>query len=458
MSTMGWPDPKAAGREFVGVLEAFNPSSTLCTAREIITLWVSRMVMFNRYFRGQDLGAGPGNGPLPYRDVFIHSVIQDGEGRKMSKMLGNGVDPLDIISSHGADAMRYTLVKLTTQTQDVRMPVQHDPATGKNSSAKFDEGRNFCNKLWNAARFAMGILEQSDGATKRRSDEGEVELALPDRWMLSRLAAGVDAVNAAIKGFEFSEYAQTVYDLLWRDFCDWYLEAIKPTVASDPRQRAVLARGLGTIVRLLHPIAPFVTEAIWDQLRHIETGPVEGVTLEATRVDGLLCTAGWPKVAGSLRDPVAEHEFERVRGLVTAIREVRAQHNVPPKKLVTLHLPRAVHDSVGPILALVRGFPSVAVGTVTTDPPSGAAAAFTFESAPCHLSDLAEAVDAGAEKVRLEKHASDLTRTIDMLKKRLANPGYAEKAPPAMVQQTRDQLAKAEAELAAATTAMRTGG
>jgi valyl-tRNA synthetase len=290
ISTMGWPDP-AQSPEFKGMLEAFNPSSSLSTAREIITLWVSRMVMFNRYFRAQDLGQQPGSGPLPFGDVYIHAMIQDGEGRKMSKSLGNGVDPLDIIDSHGADAMRFTLVNMTTQTQDVRMPVDHDAKSGKNTSPKFDIGRNFCNKLWNASRFVIGMLE-SESAKQPVSAVHQANLV--DRWMLSRLATGLEAVNAALKEYQFSDYAQTMYDLLWRDFCDWYLEAIKPTVAADGGQRAVLAHALQTIVRMLHPVTPFITEAIWERLREIQTAPVDGVKLVASRKGGMLCTAGWP--------------------------------------------------------------------------------------------------------------------------------------------------------------------
>src|SRR5436190_2240442 len=144
MSTLNWPDESAI-RDPQSALNTWNPTRTLCTAREIITLWVSRMVMFNLYFLGR----------LPYTEVFLHAMIQDGEGRKMSKSLGNGVDPLDIISSHGADAMRFTLTLMTTNTQDVRMPVERDAKSGKNTSPKFDIGRNFCNKVWNAVRFAI---------------------------------------------------------------------------------------------------------------------------------------------------------------------------------------------------------------------------------------------------------------------------------------------------------------
>jgi len=443
ISTMGWP-------EETDLLRAFNPTSTLCTAREIITLWVSRMVMFNRYFRGQDLGSGAGAGPVPFRDVFIHSVIQDGDGRKMSKTLGNGVDPLDIIATHGADAMRFTLCHMTTQTQDVRMPVVRDPSTGKNTSPKFDLGRNFANKLWNAARFALGILNAAPAAPAPAS----ATYPLVDRWMLSRLAAAVEACNAALRDFQFSDYATTLYDLLWRDFCDWYLEAIKPTVASDPRQRAVLAHTLDTILRLLHPVMPFVTEAIYEQVRDVRTDPVPGIKLEAPRKDNLLATAGWPEVDPSLRDESAEREFEHLRAFITAIREVRAQHNVQPRRKITLHLGASaaslgdLADSANPNHVLVSTL--AGVGTITKAAPSGPSVAFTFDQAEYRLSDLAEAVDTGAERARLQKLIADLDKSIATLEARLANPGYAQKAPPHMVQQTKDQLEKAKAERSAA--------
>jgi valyl-tRNA synthetase len=443
MSTMAWPDD-------TDLLRAFNPTSTLCTAREIITLWVSRMVMFNRYFRGQDLGAGAGSGPVPYRDVFIHSVIQDGEGRKMSKTLGNGVDPLDIIATHGADAMRFTLCHMTTQTQDVRMPVVKDSATGKNTSPKFDLGRNFANKLWNAARFAMGILGSATEARSHREGE-KAELSLVDRWMLSRLSVAVAACNTALREFQFADYATTMYDLLWRDFCDWYLEAIKPTVASDPNQRAVLAATLDTILRLLHPVMPYVTEAIYEQSRTITTDPVRGVDLGPARKDNLLATAAWPKVDPALRDEAAEREFEELRAFITAIREVRAQHNVQPKRRITLHAPAAtptLKDASN--VTLVKTL--AGVETITQDAPAGPSVAFNLGKAEFKVSDLADAatMDTGAEKARLEKLVADLDKSIATFEGRLANPGYAQKAPPHMVQQTKDQLEKARAERSAA--------
>src|SRR5690606_25824857 len=270
---------------------------------------------------------------VPFRDVFIHAMIQDGEGRKMSKSLGNGVDPLDIIETHGADAMRFTLCQMTTQTQDVRMPVERDPKSGKNTSPKFDLGRNVCNKLWNASRFALSRLEGKpvEGVPhpSRRP--------LVDRWMLSRLSASVEQIDQSIRGYEFSAYAQTLYDVLWRDFCDWYLEGVKPTVGDDAAQRAVLRATLDTILRVLHPVAPFITETIYERLQDIPSAPVAHLALHDSP-SGLLCLAPWPRAAAQLRDEDAERDFERLRSLIEAIRQTRASQGVPPKRQVTLHL------------------------------------------------------------------------------------------------------------------------
>ncbi|MBL8875278.1 MAG: valine--tRNA ligase [Phycisphaerae bacterium] len=463
ISTMGWPDPAAAGKGFDGLLQAFNPTTTLCTAREIITLWVSRMVMFERYLMPEKWEAekktpkaleslshnGEGRGPLPFKNVFIHAVIQDGEGRKMSKSLGNGLDPLDIIASHGSDAMRFTLCQMTTQTQDVRMPMVKDSATGRNTSPKFDLGRNFSNKLWNAARFTMSML----GASSHPTSDIPHPTSLIDRWMLSRLATATKEINDSIANFEYSNYAQTMYDLLWRDFCDWYLEAIKPTIASDKAQQAVLRATLDCILRLLHPIMPYVTEAVYEQVRLIPAAHVRGISLGASRKADLLCTAGWPEVDASLRDEKTEAAFERARALITAIREVRSQHAVQPKRRITLHAPAGLLDADAS--ALVQTL--AGVETITPSAPAANSVAMAFESSQLHLSNLKDAAAAGdttAERERLQKVISDNEKSIATLEGRLNNPGYAQKAPPAMVKQTQDQLAKAKADKDAAAAAL----
>jgi valyl-tRNA synthetase len=514
LSTLGWPHATPE-------LAAFNPTSTLCTAREIITLWVSRMVMFNRYFmpkagvraQGSHVETqGLGHGPAPFKDVFIHAVIQDGQGQKMSKSLGNGVDPLDIIGSHGADAMRFTLCHMATQTQDVRMPVDlvcphtgevfapkfvtnkdgyvvpasiqtspKDPSkkmvTGygvasgevrpspemplaKNTSSKFDMGRNFATKLWNAAKFAMMILENAEGkavdgvaAGGTPAPQGRVGvegLALVDRWMLSRLARGVNEANAALRDYQFSAYAQSVYDLLWRDFCDWYLEAIKPTVEKDAGQREVLRASIDTLVRLLHPVMPFVTEVLFEALARHARPEIAGLTLGAPRTAGLLASAGWPEASATLIDERAEREFEMMRALVSAIREVRAQHTVPFKRKVTLHTPSGAPDLLG---GRELAMTLAGLEAITPSAPAGASVALSVDGLEYRLSNLkdaAEAVDTGAEKARLTKVVADLSKSVETLDKRLSNPGYADKAPPHMVQQSKEQLDKARRELAAA--------
>ncbi len=478
MSTMGWPDAAAAAKatgiaDFPQMLDAFNPTSVLCTAREIITLWVSRMVMFNRYLRpvgaegqrrkGAEGDGGKGKGPVPFRDVFIHSVIQDGEGRKMSKSLGNGVDPLDIIESHGSDAMRFTLVQMTTSTQDVRMPVERDPTSGKNTSPKFDQGRNFCNKLWNAARFSISILEKAGAEGQRDGGaKGSVkasDLSLVDRWMLSRVATTVADVNAALAEYLYAPYATTMYDLLWRDFCDWYLEAIKPTVASSASQRAVLRATLDAILRMLHPIAPYITETIHERVRSLVPTPaIAGLNLAGDPRDtsrrasaswsGLLCREAWPKAAPSLRDEQAEESFERLRQLVTACREVRSQHHVLPKRRVKLHVDGTLAKEIACSGGLVETLAGLA--EVLTTKPAGTAVTFNFDSNECFLSDLADQVDAGTERDRLSKQIADLDKSIAALEGRLGNPGYADRAPKHLVDQTRDQLVRAIADRDAA--------
>ncbi len=457
ISTMGWPDAAHAARDtglndFPALLKAFNPTSSLSTAREIITLWVSRMTMFNRYFMGE----GSGKGPEPFADVFIHAVIQDGEGRKMSKTLGNGVDPLDIIESHGADAMRYTLCNMATNTQDVRMPVVKDSKTGKNTSPKFDIGRNFANKVWNAARFTIAMLS-GPGASMPAAPVDPAAMSLPDRWMLSRLAAAVDRINNALAGYEFAEYSQALYDLFWRDFCDWYLEAVKPTIANDPAQRACLLQVLGAMLRLLHPVMPFMTEAVWEKVSQLVGPGIKGLTFEGNRSSTLLGTAGWPACAKSFANQTAEVEFARVQAMATAIREARAAQNVAPKRKVVLHVPAQLKAFVSTHEVLLSTF--CTLSSITDAAPPAGAFGFSWEALNLSVSDLFDAAsgDAAAapgsisesERALLTKRKGELDKEIVTYEGRLANPGYALKAPPHMVQETKDKLDKAHQELAA---------
>ena len=439
-STMGWPEETPE-------LARWNPGNVLCTAREIITLWVSRMVMTNLYLLDR----------LPFTDVFIHAMIQDGEGRKMSKSLGNGVDPLDIIHSHGADAMRFTLASMTTSTQDVRMPVERDPETKRNTSPKFDLGRNFANKMWNALRFALGTVEEKhEGAEARRHEGAERQgRGLADRWVLSRLAATVRATDQALANFEFSQYAQQLYDFFWRDLCDWYIEAVKPTVRGDPEQRRVLAACLDVALRLLHPVMPFITERLWQRLN--EVAPQRGVDGLVLAPGDLLVRAAWPVVSDDLIDEQAESDFRFQQAWVGAIREIRTSHQIPPRE--TLQFAARVPEAVAARLAgLADGIEALA----------GARPTALAEALPDELDDLVlvgtsqvlshevrvyrtgdAGVDHAAERQRLERRLAEARGSLGTLQGRLNNRGYVDKAPPHLVEQTRQQLATAEKEVAA---------
>jgi valyl-tRNA synthetase len=488
LSTLGWPDPVRFGMQ--GLLDTYNPSAVLSTAREIITLWVSRMVMFNRHFLG---------GRLPFRHVFIHAMVQDGFGQKMSKSLGNGVDPRDIIATHGADAMRFTLVQMATDTQDVRMPVDvldpwsgasfapktttdsagytvaepiqsspKDPskkmttaygaATGKatptddaplarNTSARFDVGRNFANKVWNATRFALGSLGEVPG-------DQSIDLRtrpLCDRWIVARLAAALGAYERALANYRFNEAADAMYDFVWREVCDWYLEAIKPTVKNDPAQQQVLRTVLDASLRLLHPAMPFVTEQLWPAVQATGTAGLRGVHVPPA---ALCATSRWPSVDAAAVDALALQQFTRVQTLVDAIRTLRGERQVAPKRRITLLAPDAVRQLVADAGGVVEALAGLAeVAPFPTQRPAGSLP-IAFEGQELLLVNLVDTIDLGAERARLEKTIADRTRAIAGFESKLGNPGYVAKAKPELVEETRAKLAEAKADLEAAERAM----
>ncbi|MFO0951697.1 MAG: valine--tRNA ligase [Isosphaeraceae bacterium] len=257
-STLGWPEETPE-------LKKYYPTDVLSTARDIITLWVARMVIFGQFNCGD----------VPFRHVFIHPVIQDGKGQRMSKTAGNGIDPVDIIDLYGADALRFTLASSATETQDLRMPVEKTKlpdGRAVNTSERFEQGRTFPNKFWNAARFALMNLGDFDpNATPAGSDETAPH---EDRWILGKLARTAREVTAGLEQFQFAEAARTLRDFTWNDFCDWYVEMVKSRLRSeDPatrrRAQATLVQVLDGLCRLLHPMIPFVTEQVWQALNSV---------------------------------------------------------------------------------------------------------------------------------------------------------------------------------------------
>ncbi len=425
-STLGWPEETPA-------LRKYYPGDVLCTAREIITLWVSRMVMMGQYCLGD----------IPFTDVFIHAMIQDGQGRKMSKSLGNGIDPLDICDSHGADAMRFTMVSMTTHTQDVRMPVEEialPDGRKVNSSPKFDIGRNFCNKLWNASRFAMMNLQNAPLWTKVHPSDH-----LADRWILSRLNATIAEVNRAIDEFRFNELADTLYHFVWDDFCDWYLETTKQRIADgDQTPKTVLAHVLDCILRLLHPILPFITEAIWEVLDDLvpQRGPGDETA------EPLLVHAQWPTSDCSEINETAEQQFALLQEVIREIRNVRTLNNVAPSQKidVVIEAPAGQDDlfrTNATLLASLANLGNIDVTADAGEPPASAALA-TVGPVRAMMLDV---VDREAELKRLTRQKETLEKGIRGIQGKLGNENFLNKAPAEVVQRERERLEELGGEL-----------
>lgn len=487
-STLGWPAPEQApvgpGQTPLGAVDGrpdslsyYYPGSCLVTGRDIITLWVARMVMLGLYCLGD----------LPFTDVFVHANIQDGKGERMSKTAGNGIDPLDIISSHGADGMRYVLCEMQTGSQDIRVPVQAispfdptgarkidlttaragkvrgnalrgvyvDPEAGDQlfdvigtyegiakaatTSDRFDVGRNFCNKLWNAARFAL--MNLSAGEVPLRFQPLKVEeLPREDRWVLSQLARASGAVTASLNAYNPSAAINTARDFFWNDLCDWYVELIKPRMrdeAQAPVARQVLAAVLDQVLRLLHPFIPFITEELWTHLG--EVAPTRGVTASFPHAD-LLARARWPEWRPEWEDKQTEAEFEQLRAAVRGLRDLRARYNVPPSARLEARV-KAPAATAGVLEALRAHLESQAGLSALTiaeqvERPKNAATGVVDDMELF----LADVLDPVKEQARLTKQRDGLQQQIGGAEKKLENPKFLEKAAPKVVQAERDKL------------------
>jgi len=422
-STLGWPEEK-------NELKRFYPGDVLCTAREIITLWVSRMVMMGQYCLGD----------IPFSDVYIHAMIQDGEGRKMSKSLGNGIDPLVAIDSHGADAMRFTLASMTTQTQDVRMPVEKMTLPDgriANTSPKFDIGRNFCNKLWNASRFCLMNLDGTDPTKFNRK-----KMTITDFWILSRLARTIEAATSRLDEYRFSEPLAELYKFFWNDFCDWYLEWVKPRLADltdKPTAQNILAFVLDRILRLLHPFVPFITEGLYGKLNEIATA--RGLTgIAEAQVTQAIVTANWPSEMSELINEDTERQIELVQSIIRTIRDIRNNRNIAPAKLlvVSVKLQKQNAEILNRNSALIRQLAGVSKlkAAAEIERPANAAAGITA-SAEVYVHD---AIDIKAERKRLEKQKKQIERAKDTAEAKLSNENFIKKAKPEIVELTRERL------------------
>ncbi|HEV2536365.1 MAG TPA: valine--tRNA ligase [Streptosporangiaceae bacterium] len=410
-STLGWPENTAD-------LRTFYPTSVLVTGYDILFFWVARMMMFGLYaMRGQ--ASADGSGSVPFRVVGLHGLVRDQFGKKMSKSRGNTVDPLDWVDRFGADATRFTLARGANPGGDIA--ISEEWAAGS---------RNFCNKLWNAVRFAL-----LNGARLPDVTLDPGALSVPDRWILSRLSAVIAETDQLFEGFEFAKVCDTLYHFAWNEVCDWYLELAKVPLASgdgsvakiDAAQttRQVLGLVLDQLLRLLHPVMPFVTEELWTALTGEES----------------VMVAAWPSF--SLADPQAEAEISSVMRLVTEIRRFRSDQGLRPGQRVAARLagiegtPLAGHEER--IRSLLR-----------LDPPADGftpSASIEVEGITAEL-DVAGVIDVAAERRRMEKDLAAARAEAEQAERKLANSGFTARAPEAIVNETRQRLETAKADIA----------
>jgi valyl-tRNA synthetase len=434
-STLGWPD--ADPNDPKTDLGCWYPTNVLITAREIITLWVARMVMTGLYNVGKK----------PFTDVVIHSVIQDGQGRKMSKTLGNGVDPQDIIDEYGADALRITLADLATETQDIRLPVKPKklPDGRKiNISEKFEKGRNFCNKLWQASTgFVMRNLE---GYAPAPLDPGK--LGLEDRWILSRMTACLEKLNQAFERYQFSAAASALYGFMWDEYCSWYIEMSKPRLAGPGKDatQQVMVHVLDQLLRMLHPLVPFVTEAIWAELKAV--APRRGLRA-VEPVEEAVVIAAWPKFDAALRDESTESQMDVLQGLIRSVRDIRTVVNdyrgkakLPSMRTLPTAIVRAdaetcrLVDDHGGMVKLLAGCDALEAGPDKARPHGTMSR--LFGSVQVFI-PVAELIDLSAVRRAEEAKLGEMKQAIERAQKQLSNASFVERADPEVVAATRQR-------------------
>jgi valyl-tRNA synthetase len=461
-ATMGWPDKDAQAK---AGLDYFYPTTTLVTGPDIIFFWVARMIMAGLEFggnfaagksgesRAQSLEPKPSGSQLsalssrlsekeiaqriPFRHVYFTGIIRDAQGRKMSKSLGNSPDPLDLIAKYGADGLRFGIVSIAPQGQDIRF--QEDRIEG---------GKNFCNKLWNACRFRQMSGEAGDnssvGQILARLDPAKFDA--DDHAILARLVATIAEVERCFTEFEFSAAVQALYGFFWNDFCDWYVEVSKSKLQNPETKPTCLAIQdlvLRQTLLLLHPFMPFITEELWHQLGY----GLEGRFMEESRIERVTEIEAAFHAKGIKLDRDASAAVEKLKTLVSQTRALKADHNLASRRDVKLFVTATEAD--WPIIAsnLAKLTRMAGAAELTRREQVEGAPAVVTPLGTVYL-DLASTVDAGAEKVRLTKELEQITKHIAGTEARLANQAFVSKAPPAVLEGARKQLAEQQAKRA----------
>ena len=409
-STMGWPDQTE-------LLKKWYPTSVLVTGYDIIFFWVARMMFMAMEFMHE----------IPFKYVFIHGLVRDSQGRKMSKSLGNGIDPLEVIKQYGADALRFTLVTGNTPGNDMRFYYE-----------RVEGNRNFANKIWNAAKFTIMNLDDYDESFVPKKEQ----YTLADRWILERLARTEEYVSQNLDKFELGEAADSIYNFAWNCFCDWYIETAKARLYGEHNEdrrvtQYVLVYTLTRMLALLHPFMPFITEHIWQHLPH----------------DGeCLARAAWPKADPELRFPQEEEQMERIMDAVKAIRNMRAEAHVQPNKACSVQIAvdrEDLRDALDSHRAYFEKLAHVEnlelLARDAAKPDNALAAVVTGMEVYLELKGL---IDADKEKARIMKDKEAAEKEIARTQKKLSNEGFLAKAPQAVVEKERNKLKELEEKLA----------
>jgi valyl-tRNA synthetase len=426
-STMGWP-------ENTEELKTFYPTACLVTGFDILFFWVARMMMMGLHFMKE----------VPFKDVYIHALVRDAQGQKMSKSKGNVIDPLTIIEEYGTDAFRFTLAAFAAQGRDIKL-----------AEERIAGYRNFCNKVWNAARFTLMNLEGFDPKTIKME---ELVLSEGDKWILHKLNEAAKAVDETLSGYRYNESAMTLYQFTWSEFCDWYLELSKQDLYNGTPERKqtvqyVLWYTLENLLRLLHPFMPFITEEIWQALpkdgskggsMFTVQGSEPGTTNHEPATDSIMLAA-YPAPLEELNFPEAAANMERVMDVINGIRNIRGEMEVPPSKQIAVILSCGSAESLqimkhneSSIISLAR-ISDLAIGSEIEKPED---ASIQVSGDVQIFVPLRGLVNVEEEEKRLLKEISKIDKEIEMFSKKLENPSFVDRAPAEVVVKEREKLAE----------------
>ncbi len=400
----------AESRKLKADLEYFYPTSTLVTAPEIIFFWVARMIMAGLEFMGD----------IPFKDVYIHGTVRDIQGKKMSKSLGNVIDPLEIIDEYGTDALRFSLISITAGGQDVFL-----------SKERFEQGRNFANKIWNACRFVIANLDTRHTSQDLCAFFKKENLSPVNRWILSRFYSVLAEVNQSLDNYRFNEGINTLYGFFWHEFCDWYLEIIKPDI-KNPHTQLVMHKVTEKTLRLLHPFMPFITEEIWQKLPHENKS---------------IMVSSWPHMQAQIIDKKSEALMQAVFEIIKAIRNLRSEIEIAPEQKVTVSIyphtqaaKNLIQDSLNFVVNLSR-LEKIDILPVNSKPPATISAIAANADIYLHFNAMA---DVSKEQDKIKKNLIAEKQRLEGKKKLIANPDFVKKAQGEIVQNIKSDIIEIE--------------